>query len=432
MADTLAEIYRNTLVSSDFNSSGEATIVTTDSSTSHVIKGVQAVEGDADILVGAKLEVNAFPVVSLSGNSSGTEIVAPSSTVKVKATGFPLAYEDRVFALRTTGGTAYAALSEPFVNGIANKSDAVSSTANAFGFSMTGSDDQVVWQRELGPNNHMYLYHTNWNNQTNMYLYNSSGTQLYTHNDSYTPKWFDGERYSYWYDDSPAGVSRLDTWTNTVTVIASGSQGSRSTYARMFGIKDDVLIFWTEHTSYIRRLDLKTNVVSTVSGTTTASSVGLANADAQHMVKKSDGTLAIVQRPNNTRFRIWESYDFRGSGNTASGGYSDVTVDSGADITFDYKNHTPVIGSKLYFLHKTNPDDGNKYLGFLDLDVSDRSGQTALSLKIFDGATFPTPYPSNNYSLQTFTSEPSASTISGRTYDISPSLALRITGVTST
>lgn len=432
MADTLAEIYRNTLVSSDFNSSGEATIVTTDSSTSHVIKDVQAVEGDADILVAAKLQVNDFDVVSLSRNSSGSAIVTPSSTIKVKATGFPLVYEDRVFALRTTAGTAYAALSEPFVNNLSGKSDAASGTGNAIGFSMTGSDDQVVWQTNLGPSDNVYLYHTNWNNQTNMYLYNSSGSQIYTHNDSYTPKWFDGERYAYWYDDSPAGVHRLDTWTNTVTNIAPGSYGSRSTYARMFGVKDDVLIFWTENTAYIRRMDLKTNTVSTVSGTTTASTLGLANADPQHMVKKSDGSLALVQRPNNTRFRVWESYDFRGSNVTASGGYGDVNLDSGADITFDYKNHTPVIGSKLYFIHKTNPDDGNKYIGFLDLDVSDRSGQKALSLKIFDGATFPTPYPSNNYSLQTFLSTPSASTVSARTYNITPSLGLRITGVTST
>ena len=432
MADTLAEIYRNTLVSSDFNSSGEATIVTTDSNTSHVIKGIQAVEGDADILVGAKLEVNAFPVVSLSGNSSGTEIVAPSSTIKVKATGFPLAYEDRVFALRTTAGTAYAAISEPFVNGIANKSDAVSSTGNAIGFSMTQSDDQVVWQTGLGPSNNVYLYKTNWNNVTYLYLYNSSGTQIYTHNDSYTPKWFDGERYAYWYDQSPAGVHRLDTWTNTVTNIAAGSQGSASTYARMFGVKDDVLIFWTENSSYIKRMDLKTNVVSTVSGTTSAASVGFGNSNAQHMVKKSDGTLVIVQRPNNTQFRVWEDYDFRGSGNTSSGGYSNVTLDSGADITIEYKDHTPVIGSKLYFIHKSDPDDGNRYLGFLDLDVADRSGQTAFSLKLFDGATYPTPYPSNSWSLQTFTAEPSASTISGRTYNMTPSLGLRITGVTST
>jgi hypothetical protein len=418
MADTLAEIYRNTLVSSDFNSSGEATIVTTDSSTSHVIKRIQAVEGDADILAAAKLEVNTFPVVSLTGNSSGTEIVAPSSTVKVKATGFPLVYQDRNFALRTTAGTAYAAVSEPFVNGISGKSD--------------GNDDYTEWQPNLGSSNNVYLYHTNWNNQTNMYLYNSAGSQIYSHTSSYTPKWFDGERYAYWYDESPAGISRLDTWTNTATVIASGNQGSKSTYARMMGVKDDVLIFWTEETGYLRRMDLKTNVVSSVSGTGTVASLLGGMNEPIFMLKKSDESLVLIQRPNNTRFRVYENMDLRGSSISTSGGYVDVNRDSGAEITRDFKNRTPVIGSKIYFLEKPSPDTGQIFIGFLDLEIADRSGQSAFTFKAFNETTYPSAYPSNNFSLQTFLATPSASTISGRTYDMNPSLGLRITGVTST
>jgi hypothetical protein len=431
MADTLAEIYRDTLVSSDFNSSGEATIVTTNSSTSHVIKDIQAVEGDNDILVDANLQVNDFDVVSLSRGSSGSEIVAPSSTVKVKATGFPLAYEDRVFALRSSS-TAYAALSQPFVNDVADKAPAASSTGNGFGFSLTNNDDQTVWQQNLGPSNHTYIYTTNWNNQTNMYLLNSVNSTLYQHTDAYTPKWFDGERYAYWYDQSPAGVHRLDTWTNTVTNVAPGNLGGTSTYARMMGVKDDVLIFWPEQTGYIRRMDLKTNAVSTVTGTNTAAQLIGGMDQPIHMLKKADESLVLFQRPSNTYFRVYENFDLRGSGVTSSGGYVDVNRDNGADITRDYKNHTPIIGSKIYFIEKANPDDGNNYIGFLDLEVTDRSGQSAYTFKAFNEATFPTPYPSNNWSLQTFTEEPSASTISGRTYDISPSLGLRITGVTTT
>ena len=123
--------------------------------------------------------------------------------------------------------------------------------------------------------------------------------------------------------------------------------------------------------------------------------------------------------------------DLRGSGITGSGGYADVNRDSGADISRDHKNRTPTIGSKIYFIEKADPDDGNNYIGFLDLELTDRSGQSAFTFKAFGGTTFPTPYPSNSYSLQTFLATPSASTISGRTYDINPSLGLRITGVTS-
>ncbi len=84
MADTLAEIYRNTLTESSFDSNGEATIVTTNSSTSHVIKNIQVEDTDATIKVNGTLKVNDFDVVALTGSSSGSEIIAPSSTVKVK------------------------------------------------------------------------------------------------------------------------------------------------------------------------------------------------------------------------------------------------------------------------------------------------------------------------------------------------------------
>jgi hypothetical protein len=122
----------------------------------------------------------------------------------------------------------------------------------------------------------------------------------------------------------------------------------------------------------------------------------------------------------------------RGSSISTSGGYVDVNRDSGAEITRDFKNRTPVIGSKIYFLEKPSPDTGQIFIGFLDLEIADRSGQSAFTFKAFNETTYPSAYPSNNFSLQTFLATPSASTISGRTYDMNPSLGLRITGVTST
>ena len=89
MADTLAEIYRNTLTSSSFDSNGEATIVTTDSSTSHVIKNIQVSDTDTNVPINGTLKVNDFDIVGLTANSSGSEIIAPSSTVKVKTSATP-------------------------------------------------------------------------------------------------------------------------------------------------------------------------------------------------------------------------------------------------------------------------------------------------------------------------------------------------------
>ena len=63
MADTLAEIHNSTLQESDFNSSGEATLFTTDSSTKHVIKAVHVKEGD--FVSTPPMEIHAFKI----GNS---------------------------------------------------------------------------------------------------------------------------------------------------------------------------------------------------------------------------------------------------------------------------------------------------------------------------------------------------------------------------
>ena len=116
MADTLAEIYRNTLTSSSFDSNGEATIVTTNSSTSHVIKNVQAEDTDANIKINATLKINDFDIVALTGNSSGSEVIAPSSTVKVKTSAIPLNYEDVEFTTRRSA-TQYATTTQAKVNG---------------------------------------------------------------------------------------------------------------------------------------------------------------------------------------------------------------------------------------------------------------------------------------------------------------------------
>ena len=109
MADTLAEIYRNTLTESDFDSNGEATIVTTDSSTSHVIKNIQAVDTDTNIPINGTLKINDFDIVELTANSSGSEVIAPSSTVKVKTSAIPFSYEDIDFTTRRSA-TQYLSL----------------------------------------------------------------------------------------------------------------------------------------------------------------------------------------------------------------------------------------------------------------------------------------------------------------------------------
>ena len=142
MADQLAEIYRNTLTSSDFDSNGEATIVTTNSSTSHVIKNIQVSDVETQIPVNGTLKINDFDIIGLTANSSGSEIIAPSSTVKVKSSAFPLQYEDLEFQSQANYSN-YFTQTVPSINGINASLDLFDNT-NDVASNTGGVDNQFI------------------------------------------------------------------------------------------------------------------------------------------------------------------------------------------------------------------------------------------------------------------------------------------------
>ena len=150
MADALGEIYRNTLTSSDFDSNGEATIVTTDSSTSHVIKNIQAVDADTNVPINGTLTINDFDIVGLTANSSGSEIIAPSSTVKVKTNALPLNYEDVEFTTRRSS-SQYATTAQAKVNNYVAL-DNIYVSNNSASFVSTAGSTRDVYAPNIGPN----------------------------------------------------------------------------------------------------------------------------------------------------------------------------------------------------------------------------------------------------------------------------------------
>ena len=67
--------------------------------------------------INGTLRVNDFDVVALTGNSSGSEIIAPSSTVKVKTSTIPFTYEDVEFTTRRSA-TQYVTTTDAKINAI--------------------------------------------------------------------------------------------------------------------------------------------------------------------------------------------------------------------------------------------------------------------------------------------------------------------------
>ena len=422
MADTLAEIYRNTLTESDFNSSGEATIVTTDSSTSHVVKGVQVVEGNSDVPVAGNIDVNGFNVVALTGNSSGTEIIAPSSTVKVKTSSFPLVYEDTSFLVQDGLGT-FGSFSESKLNNV-KQDNFFASTAQSIGYDLGLNEDRRLLVPNLGPSNYqLVVLESATRNTFTVYIKNSSGSNVFTGGGALNAGWWDGSRYYYFTNKDNFYINKLDTWTatNNSTFYSFGSTGSGN-YARMVGVKDKFLFFWlavgTGGTKFY-------NFTTGTGGT-------LTNGDAQqtftntdkefYCVQRTDGTFIMMVLDQTTNIKWWKftesdfGSDIVGGGDT---GYTDLNPSGNDEQLRSHVRMNATVGSKLYYINN------NERLASWDFETD-----TPVHKIEYDPGSAITIYGSPHLSYHINT--PSSATIAARDYGAAPSLGLRITGVTST
>ena len=91
MADKLETIYLNENLGDAELNSGEHAILTTDAATSYVIKDMFVKNTDF-LTLDTRLELNGFDVGSLTSNATGSLIVPPNSTLKVKSSTYPLTY----------------------------------------------------------------------------------------------------------------------------------------------------------------------------------------------------------------------------------------------------------------------------------------------------------------------------------------------------
>ena len=416
MADTLSEIYNDTLVESDFTN-GEATILTTNSSTAHVIKNVQAIETDTTIPVGGTLEVNGFDIVALSGNSSGSEIIAPSSTVKVKATGFPLRYSDDEFNVRT-GSTNYITTTSASVNDMVAIEEIYDAT-NAITANITQNEQADVFAPFIGSNDYHYIYGTNWNSTTNAYIYNQSNQVILNASRSYEPKWFDGEQYAYYYTSelSPYGLKRIDIANASQTTLFQQDLGYTSSDPKIFGYEDEYLWFWANagEIGYVYNIANNSVTAFTNDSVQNCYSTWWQNR-GMYAVKRSNGSFRFVV-PYGTasiRYMDWSVGDVHTSSTT----YTSISLNSNSEQFRNNLANMGVVGSRLYYIN----NDSEK-VAFWDFDPDTPTHGTIGTNQLTYGYG-----PDLTHVKRT----PSSATISGRSGYPNPSLKLRMTGVTST
>lgn len=107
MADTLETLYLNdNLGPTQFDADGEETILTTDANTRYVLKDM--IVKDASSMGGnSYLELNGFRVADLTSNASGSLIVGPNSTLKLKTDKYPYTFVTREVAAIAGGKGFY-------------------------------------------------------------------------------------------------------------------------------------------------------------------------------------------------------------------------------------------------------------------------------------------------------------------------------------
>lgn len=429
MADTLAEIYRNTLTDSSFDSNGEATIVTTNSSTSHVIKSIQAEDTDANIKLAATLKINDFDIIALTGNSTGTEIIAPSSTVKVKTSAVPFSYEDIDFTTRRSS-TQYVSITQARINGYTAIPEIYVSDNN-IGGSITANSSRDKFAFNIGPSNYHFWAGDNYGSTSLKRVYNNSGTEISTQSQSYTPAWWDGKRYAYYHGDSTNisgasgnGLNRIDVYTNTWTRIAATSINGPSSDPKMFGTMNsdftlDRLFFWSEKNdnSGAQVYDAATSTVTALTNASPANTYGSGNTDnyGWYGIKRSNGKYRFVYPINNTTVRYYD-WDI-GTVHTSSVSFSSISL-SGSSQNFSSptNNHT-VFNGKLFYLNQNNN------LCAIDFDA-DTPSQSVISTN--------TNYTTYGSDVEIAVRTPTSTQINARSYNVTPSLKLRVTGITST
>ena len=423
MADTLAEIYRNTLTDSSFDSNGEATIVTTNSSTSHVIKNIQVSDTDTQIPVNGTLKVNDFDIVGLTGNSSGSEIIAPSSTVKVKSSAFPLQYVDEELQAQG-GGTNYTKQTLPSVNGIRTSLDIFdgSNTVPSQTANVDSQHRQIGFNLE-GNNNHV-ITAANGNSTTKAEIYNNSGSSLFSENSSYMVKWFDGYRYLwFWRGDGNEGIYKVDTHSASPSAVythntTANNTGSQTSYTRLFGIRDEWLFWWPSYSGQrIWAYNIATDTVTQISNQQPNQ---VLNETTQWWYAVKRGTdsyrWVVVHSDTGVKYYDWTPTKVFDTPDQSS--FSSLTL-SGVTQSFNTGTSAQhaVSGSRLYYINNQN------YVSFIDFAPDTPTLGEIGSNSM--GTTF-------GADLSVLKRTPSNSDISGRSYGVTPSLKLRMTGVTST
>jgi hypothetical protein len=415
MADTLEEIYKATLSESDFDSNGVKTIITTDANTRYVLKDIQVESSETQVPVKANLLINDMNVANIDSSVTGSEIVGPSSTVKIDASTYPLVYTDTYYQVINSSGNlernADASIAGVAEAGLTNIKSTVTPVISLSDYEFLG-----YWEG-IGSNNVALRILHDGNSTTQFHTYDSSGTQIASDTTSYTPKAFDGYRYVYYF---PSGsvMKKHDIWTNTTSDINSGTgSGAVSTYARLMFAGNGLYFGWKDYgaTDNARRpfvFDSNENTITvTNNGNSSNGQFGNMGNEAAWCTSDTSNNIYMAKVNNDSNWYIYKI--------SSSGQISDIGSISMSGFIMQNARQW-----------SSGASDGKIYF-------ATSSGRVAY----YDALTHTFTHTSINFNSSSYLGSrghltigsltPSASTIAARTYTLNPQVTYRVTGIKS-
>jgi hypothetical protein len=413
MADTLEEIYKATLSASDFDSNGVKTIITTDSSTRYVLKDVQVESSEAKVPIKANLLVNDMNVANIDSSVTGSEIVGPSSTVKIDTSTYPLVYTDNYYQVINSSGSlernasaSIAGIEETTLTNLKSTRTPITSISDY---------EYLGYWEGIGPNNAALKILFDNNSTTHYYTYNSSGTLVASETTAYTPKAFDGYRYVYYF---PSGsvMKKHDIWTNTTTDInASIGSGGPSTYPRLMYAGNNLYFGWKNYTSAdVARapfiFDSSKNTFTAMTNGNTANTQFSLNSETTWCTSDTSGNIYMARVNNDSN---WNVYKINATGTASSVGGLSM---SGFQMQNAGQWCSGSSDGKIYFATSSGT------VAYYDSSAHSMNNTTIT----FNNAGS---YLGSRGHLTIGTETPSASTIAARTYTLDPQVTYRVTGI---
>ena len=195
----------------------------------------------------------------------------------------------------------------------------------------------------------------------------------------------------------------------------------------MMGVNDaqgntKYLAYWPMYNQgYMYYYDFDNDLVGTWVGSN-ASQVVADYSRAMRLLMKSDGSMLFLYMHSNSTIR---EYPFiPTSSDTPT--YTNVNRSNGVQLWPTHAQGMQVVGSRLYYFSDSASGTPNGRLEYIDFDLSGDS-------RFVDtGQTFQTNLGNYGYSVNLNKTTPTSTEISNRTYSISPSFQIRMTGITST